>query len=103
MENQTENQAVTINSIIFAKPFTYEGKTYEKLAIDLESLTGQDLIDAEKGARMMGDKNIMLEASKSYQAVIAGKAAKVPTELILALPAKEFSKITTLVQNFLLE
>lgn len=87
--------------IVFDKPLSFEGKEYAELDLNLDGLTGQDMINADIEARILGDKTAMLEVSKTYQAIIAAKAAKVPVELIKTLPAKEFSRITGNVFNFL--
>jgi len=94
-----------MQKIVFRKPFTFEGKEYKELTLDLDSLTGKDIINASTEARLLeqGDFSPVLELSKAFQAVIAAKAAKVPVEMLLSLPAKEFSNITLLVENFLFE
>lgn len=89
--------------IIFSKPFTYEGKEYTELILDLNSLKGKDLMNATKEMRALGDVSPVPELSKAYLAVVAAKAAKAPVDLILELPGKEFSKVTLVVQNFLFE
>lgn len=96
-----ENTAEII--ITFRKPFTFEGKEYTEIKLDLDALSGKDVIDAEAEARAMGVRAIMLESAKAYQAIIAAKAAGVSVDLIQALPAKEFSSVTGEVQSFLLE
>lgn len=88
--------------IVLAKPHTYEGKEYSEIELDLESLTGQDLISASNQARVLGDNSPVPELSKTYLAVVAAKAGKVPVDLILSLPAKDFTTVTMTVQNFLL-
>lgn len=90
-------------NITFDKPFEFEGKTFEGLDLNLDSLTGQHLIDATTEARALGDKSPVMELSKTYQAVLAAKAAQTSTDMIIALPAKEFSRVTLAVANFLLE
>ncbi|MCM0759610.1 phage tail assembly protein [Sporomusa sphaeroides DSM 2875] len=100
MKNQ-ENTAEII--IPFRKPFTFEGKEYTEIRLDLDALSGKDVIDAEAEARAMGIRAIMLESSKAYQAILAAKAAGVTIDMIQALPAKEFSSVTGSVQGFLLE
>ena len=87
--------------IKFAKPFMFEDQEYEGLTVDLDSLTGQDLLDASREARELGDTTPVMELSKTYYTAVVAKAAKVPIELIVALPAKEFSKVTVEVQSFL--
>ena len=98
-DEQTKSNVITIP---FRKSFSFEGKEYSELQLDLDSLTGKDVIDAESEARSMGVRAIMLESSKAYQAILAAKAAGVTVDLIQALPAKEFSTVTGEVQGFLL-
>lgn len=91
--------------IKLSKPFTFEGKEYAELILDLDGITGRDLIKAEAEARIIAGPAAapVAELSKPYHAVVAAKAAGVPVDLILALPAKDFTKITMAVQDFLLE
>jgi len=88
--------------IEFDKPHTFEGKEYAELQLDLDNLSGRDLISAGKEARAMGDNSPVVELSKIYHAVVAAKAARVPADLILSLPVKEFTRVTMAVQDFLL-
>jgi hypothetical protein len=88
---------------VFKKPFNFEGNDHTALDINLEGLTGADLIAASKEARIMGDVAPVQELSAVYVAVVAAKAAKVPVDFIQALPASEFTKIKMQVQNFLFE
>lgn len=91
------------NIIILKKPFDYEGTLYTEIKLDLDSLTGKDMISAEAEARVMGDRTVMLEASKTYHMIVAAKAAKLPVDFFEQLPAKEFTRVTAHVQNFLFE
>jgi hypothetical protein len=88
--------------IKLSKPFTFEEKEYTEIKLDLESLTGRDLISAEAEARIIAGPSPVSELSKPYNAVVAAKAAKVPIDMILDLPAKEFTIVTMSVQDFLL-
>lgn len=93
-----------MQKIVLKKPFTFENVEYKELSLDLEALTGQDIINASAEARALeAAPSPVPELSKAYQAVLAAKAAKVPVELLLKLPAKEFGNITLLVENFLFE
>lgn len=89
--------------IKFTKPFTFEDKEYTGLILDLEALTGKHLLDASRETRALGDTTPVAELSKTYSAVVAAMAAKIPVELMLALPAKDFSRVTLEVQSFLFE
>lgn len=46
--------------------------------IDFQKLTGNDLINAEKEARNLGDKTPTVLLSMTYQASIVAKVIKVP-------------------------
>lgn len=94
-------------TIKFAKPIEFEGKTYNELTLDLDSITGNDLEMAEHQFIAQNPEiaaqTPLKELSKGFQAIVAAKAAKVPVELIKALPAREYSRITMKVQTFLLK
>lgn len=82
------------------KPINFEGELIKELNLDLDCLTGQDMIDAQKEIQSM---NVPVqEFNKEYLAVVAAKACGRPTDLIPLLGIKDFSAITVEVQNFLL-
>jgi len=89
--------------ITLSKPFSYEGKEYEDLTLDIESMTGEDLEAAERLIKAAGDAPVVPELSKAYQAILAARAAKVPVEMIRALPARDYSKVTMAIGNFLMQ
>lgn len=89
--------------VTLSKPFTFEGKEYSEIELDLDSLTGNDLLKAEREFVATGGRANVPELSKEYLAIVVAKTAKVPVDIIHALPAKDFSKVTIEVQNFLLE
>jgi hypothetical protein len=43
------------------------------------------------------------ELCKGFLAIVAARAAGVAPDVIRALPAREFSKVTVVAQNFLLD
>ena len=86
-----------------SRPIKFEDKEYKELKLDLESLNGEDIIAASNESKLMGDTYPVSEMSKTYLAVLAAKAAKVPTELILQLSAKDFTLVTMVVQDFLFQ
>jgi hypothetical protein len=73
-----------------------------EIKMDLDSLTGRDLIKAEVEARIIAGPSPVSELSKPYNAVVAALAAKVPVDMILDLPARDFTLVTMTVQDFLL-
>lgn len=91
-----------------ARPFEFEDQEYTELLLDFDKLTGADMISVEremkarKGLIQPGEFIPMMELHKPYQAFVAARAAGVLPDLILALPAKEFSRITARVFSFLM-
>ncbi|GEB35309.1 phage tail assembly protein [Brevibacillus parabrevis] len=101
-----ENTAVTtVEEPVYklSRPFSFDGTEYTELSLDLDALTGEDMMSCERQLNATtNDVVYVKELSKLYLALVAAKAAKVPVEVIKKLPAKDFSKITMRVQNFLL-
>ena len=87
---------------IFNKPFTFEGQEYKELDLNLEGLTGDDLISVVRELTVTGTVVVTLQTSQAACLLIASRAAKVPSELIRALPLNEASKLAMGVQGFLL-
>lgn len=77
----------------------FNGK--KEIELDLESLTGKDLLLAEKQARMKGDQSAIIFLSMQYQTALAAKLAGVSVKELEALPAVDFRNIVMPVVNFL--
>lgn len=103
MENPNEVKNEDKNCIKLSKPVAWEEIQYDAIFLDLEGLTGNDLLEAEREFIASGGNAAVAELSKGYLATVAARAAKVPTEVIKALSAKDFSSITLKVQHFLLD
>lgn len=90
------------------RPFKFDDQEYTELLLDFDKLSGNDMISIEremkarKGLIQPGEFIPMMELNKPYQAFVAARAAGVVPDLILALPAKEFSRITARVFGFLM-
>ncbi len=96
----------------FSKPFTYEGKTVEKLTFDYESLTGNDMLEIEKEMQACKEFSVGAEVSKLHQCKLAAKAAShakevngfsIGSDVIAAMPMKDFNKICNAGRDFLLD
>ena len=87
--------------IKLTKAINFHGEELKELDLNLDELTGNDLIEAEK--QVMTNDNIYLitDLNKSYLIAIAGRLLKIPAETLRTLSAKDFSKITLEVQRFL--
>lgn len=77
------------------------GKEVKDITLDFNKLTGLDLLDAEQEARMAGDTTPVLILSSKYQCMIAARLLGAKYDDIIALPARDFVRITSAVANFL--
>ncbi len=74
-----------------------------ELALDFSKVNGYTLIKAGKDARKEEPTLVMLQFSQYYLAAIASAAAGVKIDDILGMGAKDFTAVTLVVQNFLLQ
>ncbi len=102
-QKQEEKTPVGVYVHKFRKPFEYEGKTYSEMHFDFEGLSGQDIVDTENEMNLEKEFAISAELSKNIQARIAAKAAGINSEVIKAMPIRDFNKITNEVRDFLLD
>lgn len=80
------------------KPFEFEGELIQEVYLDLDSLTGKDIMDASKGV-----ESFMQETNKTYLANIAAKAMKRPKEIMYYMSAKDATAICYFVMDFLID
>ena len=85
--------------ITFSAPVKFKDNEILDLELNLDKLTGQDLIDVESTFAAKGQTVQMF--SQKYFAAIAAKAAGLPVEVINSLPIKDFMKLTNQVIFFL--
>ena len=86
----------------FVKPFKHEGKDYVTLDFHFGSLTGHDMVRVEQE---MQDENMYVissEVSKTFQSKLAARAAKIGSDVIMAMSLHDFNKITNEARAFLL-
>ncbi|GIO08012.1 hypothetical protein J31TS6_40400 [Brevibacillus reuszeri] len=104
MTENANTTPTTVDELVYKlrRPFVFDGQTFTELKLDFDSLTGNDLIECERKAAVRKDTSYMKETSKTYAAIVAARAANVPEEMVFKLPAKDFTRLTVLVQNFLL-
>lgn len=82
------------------KPLQYKGQSISEIELNLEEMKGRDLIEIETQMNADG-KFLVTDFSKAYQVKIAAKAAKIPAEELENLSARDFNKVTSAVQLFL--
>lgn len=91
--------------IKFKKLFEFEGETHNGITLNIDSLTGSQVLEAERRYLMLRPENAgnpAKEFSKEYQMIVASIASGKPIEFFRALPFHELTKITVAVQNFLI-
>jgi len=95
----------------FAKPFTYEGRTYKKLTFDWSGLSGKDSVEIERGLLRRGITTVMAEYTPEYLASMAARACThrseegfrtVSLDMLYAMPLPEFRAICGAARRFLL-
>jgi hypothetical protein len=93
-----------MKKIKLSKPVLYAGKEYTTLDLDLDGLSGEDMIAAEQECLALQQAvSPVAEFSKSYLSNLAARAAKVDSDMIRKLPVKDFAYVTLVVQDFLLD
>ena len=94
----------------FKQPFTHEGVTYEHLTFDWESLSGKDSVAIERELRGI-NVTVVLAKGQVPSAAMAARACTyrnadgfrtVNTDLLYALPLREFRQICSAARRFLL-
>lgn len=87
---------------VFVIPFKFEDKEYKELDIDLDALTGQDISAAKREWAASGNFSPVPTSDSDFCATVAARATKLPVEFFYALPAREYTRLTQAVSNFLL-
>ena len=98
-----ENNDTGVYTHTFKKPFEYEGKTYEELTFDFEHLKGRDMVAIENEMQGASEYALAPEISTSYQSKMAARAAGIGSDVLEAMPLKDFNKITGAARRFLLD
>lgn len=83
------------------KAISISGKSVKELNLELENLTGQDLIDAEREVMLADNTPLVMDFNRSFLITLAAKSANVAPEALKSLNIQDFSRITNEVQRFL--
>jgi hypothetical protein len=95
-----------MENYILKKPINFDGEEIKEINLDFDELSYKDLERAEKEARLRLKKKETMaipEMNKKYLACVAAIAGGVKAELIFSLKANDFTQITMLVMNFLMD
>lgn len=81
-----------------SQPFHYKDYDIEFIELNLDSLTGRDLISCENNLRLI-NSNAPLWGTE-HVLIIAEKASNINSEELKNLPAKDFMKLQLAILNF---
>ena len=87
--------------IKLTKALKHKGQEILTLDLPLEDLTGNDLIEVEKQLVQSGEVPIVTDFNRVYLVNVASRAAHIPVEILKFAGAKDFTRITNEVRNFL--
>ena len=87
----------------FKRPFEYSGATYTELTFNFERLTGRDMVAIETEMQMNNEYALSPEISRNFQSKLAARAAGIGSDVLDAMPLKDFNKITGAARRFLLD
>lgn len=88
-------------TVTFTKPFEWCGVKYEKMEMNFEALTGEDLEAIDDELAAMGRLVPEPRSSRIYQRILAARAANVPSDMVQKLPAADYSAVMRAARNFL--
>ncbi|GHV18187.1 hypothetical protein FACS18949_13580 [Clostridia bacterium] len=88
--------------IKMSKPFSWEDKPIEDIRLDLDSLTGDDILSIENELAAQGKYIPILEISTEFIVEFAARASGIDSAALLTLHAKDFTVVRNAVRNFLL-
>lgn len=85
-----------------AKPIQIDGKEVKEIDLNLSSLTGRDIISADREARIQGITGLNPLFTQEGLLLVAAKASGIKDDDLLQLSAPDFMELTMIVQNFLM-
>ena len=96
--------AVSLYTMKFKKPFTYDSVEYDELQFDFDNLTGKDSLAIERELAMRGIQVAVPAFSGEYIVRIAARACTAPIayDAFERMPLKDYHRIRSKVRNFLM-
>lgn len=88
---------------VFKRPFEYQGKTYDQLTFDFDSLTGRDHLAIENEMQAMGKLLLNEKFSGEFMIRAAARACteKIGYDAFELMPFREYSKIRSEIRSFI--
>ena len=84
------------------KAIKINGEEKKTVNLNFDTITGNDLIEAERTLRALGDTSPSAYLSMKYHAIIAAKLMGIPLDDVLEMNATDFKNVTVAVAGFLL-
>ena len=83
------------------KAITHKGNELTTLDLELDNLTGNDLIDVEDQILKTGNPIQSTDFSRVYLITVAARALHMPVEILKQMCARDFARVVNEVRNFL--
>ncbi len=100
-EAAAEMESISPYEVKFARPYTFEGKTYNSINLEgLETMSSKDMRDAESWLTKKGIVSAAPEMSIEYVNFIASRVTDLPIEFFEGLHPKNAIKVKNRVTNF---
>ena len=102
--NTTDGNEIIENELYvkFNKGYNFEGEEYSGIDLsDLEDLTANDMIWAQKQFERKGGTSVLIEMNMEYCLLIASRASKKPIEFFKGLKMREAEIIKNKETGFL--
>lgn len=93
--------AVSRVTVKLSQPITHTGETYTEVTMNFGALTGKDFENIDDEITTMNRFVAIPSASRLYQRVLAAKAAGIPSDVIEALPARDYLAVVAAARRFL--
>lgn len=84
----------------FTTPYTFEGKEYKEIDLDLDSVSGWMIEQATRLYRRNGGMATMPYVDGEWCVYILHNITKLPLEFFKGLPAKDYCALNVQVTNF---
>ena len=97
-----EPKESALTTIELSKPVKWGDKEVSALSLDLEGLSGNDMVNAEKEFLALNPGFVGVSSlTTEYALCVAARLVKRPVEDIKELPAKDCLRITSVIDGFL--
>lgn len=95
------------NYVKFSEPYVFESETFNGIKLEVDDLTGRDIVSAEEefvaANPGLAAQTPLKDVSKGFLAYIASRASGQPVDFFHGLKGRDFNKVTRIVQVFLLK